>query len=713
MAFDLSNLHYYEFKHRDYGKRLTIKEAVTNPRGELGKNGLSYHTGFSKYLYKTISVKLSDHDGNEKKFHLNRSSLIKWINAQLDTDDEKLTEHSSDKKIIKGFESLTGEEYHPTKTSDAIGYLGKRQGTTLFHLGNAIRGSFLGVFWRATVATFTGFAARFKFLMKKEQAFIKAGELRARKSFWQAYKHVPAYQEFVDAEVDGGVNFKNREHINQFTDLPETSKDNYIKPNGNTKARLHMEGKLPINGKIDTSTGTTGEPCSWWRGARELKTVRTLLQYAARLQAAEKPIVCINAFAPGPWATGLTTHEVMTGVGVVITTGPDIDKILKILEEYHRELADPDTGEMTRQIVIAGYPPFLKDLVDEARRRAQKNAADNQNYDKDFFGRYDALAVVGGQGMSEAMRDTLLKDVADDGQEESKIFREVFSSYGASDLDINLGFETEFERTIRRECEKNHLLKQELFGDKRIPMVFHYDPMNYHVEENAEGKLVFTCSRGDRSAPRVRYNLGDEGKVVAVSDVLAILQRHDIHLEAHQLPNTLLPLMFIWGRDSTVTFRGANLSFTDYERAITEIPLLRNHAKKYAFYNVEDNGDEKLQLWIELQEGSTIQDLGDLLDIRNQLVKQMCEVNQDFRYQVEQLTATASYPEVRFFEASHSPMRDANNHRKQVLIFDDEHQHIKEYFDAGRDLEKESTLVSGDIIHSPACDSQQQNSISC
>ncbi len=724
MAFDLSDLHYYTFNHRDYGQRLTIKEAMTNSRGVLGKNGFTFHTGLAKHLHKTISVLLSDQDDNQHEFHLNRSSLIKWLNAQSshlttlsdsqqdteEDEDEKLTRHSTDKEIIQRLKAVTGKNYDPKNTASAVGYLGKRRGSSLFHLGNAIRGSFLGLFWQATLATFTGFAARFKVFMKREHAFIKAGELRARKSFWQAYKHVPAYQDFVDENVAGGVKYNNRKTLNTFADLPETSKDNYVNENINNKARMHMDGKLPLHGKIDTSTGTTGEPISWWRGKKELKSVRTLLQYAAKLQAAEKPIICINAFAPGPWATGLTTHEVMTGVGVVITTGPDINKILTMLEEYYRELSDPESGQMTRQIVIAGYPPFLKDLVDEARRRATlKN--DDGSYEKDFFGKYDALAVVGGQGMSEAMRDTLLKDISDDGTEESMIFREVFSSYGASDLDINLGFETEFERTIRRVCEKNHSLKEELFGDKRIPMVFHYDPMNYHVEENEKGKLVFTCARGDRSESRVRYNVGDEGKVVAVSDVLAILQRHNIELEPHQLPNTNLPLMFIWGRDSTVTYRGANLAFTDFERAVTEIPTLRNHAKKYAFYNVENKGDEKLQLWIELKEDSNIDDLGDLIELRNQLVEQMCIVNQDFRYQIEQLSdGKNSYPELRLFTSGHSPMRDANNHRKQVLIFHSEHPHIKEYVEEGRSLDKESTLISGDDINDPQAESENDNS---
>ena len=90
-------------------------------------------------------------------------------------------------------------------------------------------------------------------------------------------------------------------------------------------------------------------------------------------------------------------------------------------------------------------------------------------------------------------------------------------------------------------------------------MVFHYDPMNYHVECDDEDNLLFTCTRNDRSSPRIRYNLGDKGRVYASSDVQALLAKYGMF----QQPKTNLPLMFVWGRDSTVVFGGANLAFTE------------------------------------------------------------------------------------------------------------------------------------------------------
>jgi hypothetical protein len=49
--------------------------------------------------------------------------------------------------------------------------------------------------------------------------------------------------------------------------------------------------------------------------------------------------------------------------------------------------------------------------------------------------------VVGGEGISEALRAHL-----------SQVFKRVVSSYGASDLEINVAVETNLTRALRRRC---------------------------------------------------------------------------------------------------------------------------------------------------------------------------------------------------------------------------------------------------------------------
>ena len=129
-----------------------------------------------------------------------------------------------------------------------------------------------------------------------------------------------------------------------FYEIPITTKANYIKVQEHD-SDTHFYGTYPENSKTDTSTGTTGKPTAWVRGDAELETVKKSLELAAKIQFGERRLNYINAFALGPWATGLTTYELMRQTGSVFATGPDKEKILEELlriaqyEKHRLELA--------------------------------------------------------------------------------------------------------------------------------------------------------------------------------------------------------------------------------------------------------------------------------------------------------------------------------------------------------------------------------------
>ncbi|AHE66644.1 hypothetical protein [Legionella oakridgensis] len=270
---------------------------------------------------------------------------------------------------------------------------------------------------------------------------------------------------------------------------------------------------------------------------------------------------------------------------------------------------------------------------------------------------FSVVGVVGGQAISEAMRDQLIHHG----------FTQIYSSYGASDLDINLGVETEYEIAVRKAIEQNPGLARELYGEnKGLPMVFHYDPMNYHIECDDEDNLLFTCTRDDRLSPRIRYNLGDKGRVYASSDVQGLLAKYGIF---HK-PKTNLPLMFVWGRDSTVVFNSANLAFTELERAVTDDVTLEQMVLKKAFYTYHDrDGAEKLEIWLELNDELDLPESQQMNVLAEGLLQRLARMNQDVRYQLQQLDHGAELPVIRFFKRGQSPISEAGGHRKQVLVF--------------------------------------------
>jgi phenylacetate-coenzyme A ligase PaaK-like adenylate-forming protein len=693
------------FSHNDYGARLLFKNGITNPRDLLGKNGVTTHSWLASFFYKTIQIEATvvNENGKEKtkKLYINHNSLIKYLGKtpeQIKSDDQLIFDlhaclWSNDKEQK---DILNHRE-------EGLQHAGKHNHHPLNRFIDYIRGSFLGFLYQKTIISMHRIVLRF-LVVRTESDLLDAGETLAVQRFNESYQNVPAYKAHIGAIAPL-----------TFDQIPLTDKDNYIKKQ-TYDSDTHFFGKYPNKSKTDTSTGTTGKPTEWVRGEQELQTVKHSLDLAAQAQFGERKIHYINAFALGPWATGLTTYELMRETGSVFATGADKGKILDKLQSIisyekhqldlavsafskkkHLSSADeflmnviieqalravlkkPDIkldeeimriamvfdggdrlinahkssilaiatilNQEKQQIVIAGYPPFLKDLSDYAEAKHHPLS--------DFC----LVGVVGGQAISEAMRDQLI----------SHGFNKVYSSYGASDLDINLGVESDYEILVRKTIENNPNLARELYGvNKGLPMIFHYDPMNYHVECQEGNELIFTCTRNDRSSPRVRYDLGDKGRVYASSDVQALLQKYGVF----QKPKTHLPFMFVWGRDSTVVFHGANLAFTELERAITESKELEHDVLKKAFYTYEDaQGVEHLEIWLELNEGVELPNPTQSKEQAQFLITYLAQHNQDFSYQIDHLGENETLPAVRFFLRGKSPISEADGHRKQVLIF--------------------------------------------
>ncbi|CDZ77986.1 hypothetical protein BN59_02282 [Legionella massiliensis] len=748
------------FNHEEYGERLLFQQGEANPRNELGKNGVTLHRWPGSMFYRTIKIQaaqIDEHGTQEaREFTVNRNSLIKYIggDASSDDSDDALIRKLQSKLWISELNNPSQEEKAKQgEAGEHLRHAGQHNQRAVKHWSDPIvdffKGSFLSWLYQVTIRSVNLIKVRF-FLYGNEKDHFENGEILAKKRFHEAYAEVPAYRTHMTTY--NGMPIEDM----SFRDIPLTNKANYIKVQEHD-SDTHLQGKYPERSKTDTSTGTTGKPTAWVRGERELDTVKKSLELAARIQFGDRRLNYVNAFALGPWATGLTTYELMRQTGSVFATGPDKEKILDELlriakyERHQLELAvdklqaeNPkirNTGKKliadlieatfkamlkTRdlkladalnekinglseqqqafinkhkgkilaiaeslnkektQTIIAGYPPFLKDLAAFIKEKEAETGYSLEDF--------SVIGVVGGQAISEAMRDLLKKDG----------FNQIYSSYGASDLDINLGVETEDEMVVRQAIEQNPGLARELYGEnKGLPMVFHYDTWNTHVEcldgeEEHEEKdsLVFTTTRDDRSSPRIRYDLGDKGRIYASSDVQALLAKYGIF---HK-PRTNLPLMFVWGRDSTVVFNGANLAFTELERAVENIDTEGEVLKK-AFYTYHDQfGAEKLELWLELNDDVEIPE--DMEAYAHALISKLASLNQDFRYQLESLDEGSVLPVVRFFKRGQSPISEAGGHRKQVLVFQKENLPEDYAFPAEEYCRGVAIQMSDDILRS-------------
>lgn len=313
---------------------------------------------------------------------------------------------------------------------------------------------------------------KLRFVPGFERARWRLGEWKAWWIYELARRRVPAYREFA-----AGL---PRAFATDFAALPEMDKHSYVKAFP-LEAQC-LNGEIPREGVVvDESSGTSGKPNNWVRGPDERRAVKKMLNVALHELLGREPLFVINAFALGPWATGMNVSSSVVDMAILKSTGPELEKIEATLRDF---------GPRYRYLVT-GYPPFLKTLVDRA--------------DVDWE-RYEIYGAVGGEGISEAMRDYL-----------GRAFRKVYGSYGASDLEINIAAENDFTIALRRELARDAELRAALtWPDEQLPMVFQYSPLDYYLETNGDGELIVTLLRPTNVSPRVRYNIHDRGQRPAV-----------------------------------------------------------------------------------------------------------------------------------------------------------------------------------------------------
>jgi len=276
--------------------------------------------------------------------------------------------------------------------------------------------------------------------------------------------------------------------------------------------------------------------------------------------------------------------------------GPDTAKLEHTLELFGPEYA----------YVVAGYPPFVKDWLD------------GTELDLDSF---EIHLITGGEGCSEGLRDFF-----------EGTFRSAVSSYGASDLEINLAAETTLSIELRRLCGTDPALSEELFGRERPPMIFQYNPFDYLVETSDDDELVFTVCRRATVAPKIRYNLRDLGGTRSFRDVSNVLRRAGHDLSTLSRPAPALPFLWVYGRnDLSVPFYGAKVFTTDLERVLHETPELTGRFSSFQMEAVED-GDLDRAMIVRLERAAGARE-GEMPggELARLVYDRIREVNQDFR----------------------------------------------------------------------------------
>ncbi len=477
----------------------------------------------------------------------------------------------------------------------------------------------------------------------------RMGEL-ARLHAWMtcqmANLHVPAYQRHLD----------EHEFTFRWWDLdafPTTSKDSYVRRHGEADRCWH--GRLRTRGTIvDESSGSSGTPFNWVRGRDELADIhRNVAGFTSLAHRGQGPLFVINAYSMGAWATGTNTGIAMAKIAMVKNTGPDLAKIVDTLEHF---------GPGFTYLVTA-YPPFLKDLRD---------VLDARGFD---WSAYRLHGLVGGEAMTEGLRDYC-----------EQRFASVRSGYGASDLTIGIGGETDLTVWLRKQLLADEELREAVLGpgEARTPMIFQYNPLETYLELSPDDELICTLTSTKVLAPKLRYNIGDEARLLPYDELQRIVGGRAEWAQgaaaASARERMRLPMLFVYGRaDATISFMGANIYPQDIENGLYAD---EGAAASIAAFTLalEDCGPDagagatgihqQPVVHVELREDHDLDETARrrlAASCRDGIIDYLTRVSRDFAQSLEESERSADL-RVRLHEPGTGPFADAGGRIKRVYL---------------------------------------------
>jgi phenylacetate-CoA ligase len=392
--------------------------------------------------------------------------------------------------------------------------------------------------------------------------------------FAEVAASVPAYGAFLR---ERGVDPAEVRSLADFRRLPLTDKDSYHRRY--PLPQLCRGGRLDGCDLVAVSSGSTGAPTIWPRSmADELAIARRFEQvFRDGFGAHTRSTLAVVCFPLGTWVGGLFTlsclrHLAAKGYPLtVVAPGNNKAEILRVL---------PELAHHFDQVVLLGYPPFVKDVVDSGIA---------QGFD---WSRHSVKLVFAGEVFSEQWRDLVGQraGIAD-------VVRHTASLYGTADAGV-LGNETPLSVSVRRFLAGRPDLSRELFGDARLPTLVQYDPASRYFEE-LDGTLLFS---GDNGIPLIRYHIADSGGVVGYRQMLEFCARNGFQPED---ADPQLPFVYVFGRSLfTVSLFGANIYPENVTVALERRPISDWVTGKFVLQTPEDaDRNTFLQVVVELAPG--------------------------------------------------------------------------------------------------------------
>lgn len=416
------------------------------------------------------------------------------------------------------------------------------------------------------------------------ERFEKKSKQSALKFFRQVSSRVPAYKDFLKKNkiVPGRIRT-----IDDLRKIPWVDKENYLKQYPMNS--LCWDGKInaPI---ISASSGSTGNPFFWPRSFKiEMETTFIYELFLRNLfEIHKKRTLLINGFSLGIYVGGTFTLNCSMRIAqksyplTIITPGINKEEILNSVKELHRYYD---------QIILSGYPPFIRDIVDEGA----KDDIDWKKIKLKFF--------FASESLSEEFRSYLFDEV---GIGEKSYFCSSMNLYGTADAAI-MGHETPLSTFIRKLFSNNKTRCKSYFGTSYVPSLNQYYPMFKYIETDTN-EVILTAFNTE--IPLVRYNIHDKGRVLEYREIIKLVESFNYsEAEAEKVTGWKfwhLPYIYLFGRsDFTVTMYGLNVYPENIKLALESRELINLATGKFVMETVNRPSNQRqcLRIHIEIFDG--------------------------------------------------------------------------------------------------------------
>ncbi len=401
--------------------------------------------------------------------------------------------------------------------------------------------------------------------------WLKFERLKKYELFKKMVSKIPAYRKFLKQQ-----DFDPKKIISSsdISIIPPVNKVNYFK-------QFPLEQKIwPEYSKsalVATSTsGSTGISNYFVRSAELDWQYSILAEYF--LQNGKKgPTLLVDCFGMGVWIGGLITYQAFYYAAnrgyplTIITPGINKKEIFSALKEFAPNFEN---------IIFTGYPPFLKDVVDEA----EVEGINLKNWNCRF--------LFAAESFTENFREYFVKAAG-----VKDVLRDTLNIYGTAELGA-MAFETPTSIFIRRLALKHTEVFNKLFGNKKIPTLCQYNPTFVSFDED-KAELFLTA---DGPTPFMRYKVGDSGGVYSLDEIITAFAEFGVSLvsEARKAKVDLLKLPFVYvfeRNDFSTTLYGLQVYPQTIKRALEISQLSKKLTGKFT---LETHYDKKNNQYLKI-----------------------------------------------------------------------------------------------------------------